>query len=59
MELDKLIEELESLAVSDRIRYLRDTGLIRKAAEVIKLLRECINEESNEKWRRGIDEVMK
>lgn len=58
MELDKLIEDLIERS---RLAYMNNddtTGkLLEKAAEVIQLQRECIVEESNERWKRGIDEV--
>lgn len=53
MELDKLCEDLKRWAELTDSKVVADT--LRKAAEVIKLQRECICEESNERWRRGID----
>ncbi len=63
MELDKLIEDLNEYAnwtaryKSNSLPFELEKTLC-KAADVIRLLRECINEETNEKWRRGIDEVI-
>lgn len=69
MELDTLIARLRDWAEiiecssdnalmqmsCDRSDFVKD---LRKAAEVIKLQRECIVEESNERFRRGLDSVL-
>lgn len=58
MEIEKLIEDLIERS---RLAYMNNDGttgnLLEKAAEVIRLQRECIVEESSERWKRGIDEV--
>ena len=58
MELDKLIDDLNTYAVIVEYHNGSFADTLRKAAEVIKLQRECICEESNEKWRRGIDSLI-
>ena len=60
MELDKLIEELNVCAdTAGSCGTARMAKAMRKAAETIKLLRECIVDADNEKWHRMIDDMEK
>ena len=58
MEIEVLINDLIERS---RLAYMNNddrTGeLLEKAAEVIRLQRECIVSESNERWHRKIDEM--
>lgn len=64
MDLDYLIRKLRDWAeiMSGTIYVGIDTNdlvdTLNKAAEVIKLQRECISEESNEHFKRGLDSVL-
>ena len=58
MEIDKLIEKLQKLSdvlYADGVMWGRE--LCDKAAEVIRLQRECIVDGYNERWHRMIDDM--
>ena len=60
MELEKLIEKLGLVAeYLDNYKMGGKADVCRKASEVIKLMRELIVEENNEKWHRMIDDMEK
>lgn len=64
MEIGKLIEDLNEYADwAERCEFNSPTfeleKTLRKAAKTIKLLRECVVEEDNERWHRMIDDMEK
>lgn len=58
MEIDELICELETFADEAKSRGAISAEMtLRKAAEVIRLQRECIVDGYNERWHMMIDDM--